>query len=496
MAPKDTMETNEKDTFIGDAINIATRPVHTKLNKLILLRLPLAIPPRAPDSSSYVSGILYIAPLYICFESLWHAALHANPSSTSTPEDDRTGELEQCTFLLPSTGKLPRPSPRIHQILSKMFIPGLLRSNRLRADLHSLTNQSSEEVQAAIEEAASSGRLGEMVSHIRRSVEKHPHVLLSYAWVLYMALFSGGRFIRATLENAGRANHDFWGHPSITTSEQLDDQKATASHGPLQFFHFPTPQDGEDLKIEFKSRLAEQDKLLTTLEKEDIVKEANCIFENLILVIAQLDDVCHTRVDDLRSPLEELSNPFGGSNPIGRSGFRIRDSVLVAKERANHRQGGGGNDLGAFREEDGSADEEDEVGDEGEEGLQGQKQAGKKTSSDTSSSSSSSEEDSPTFDVDPEFAARLEKAVHFDAKLPVPQRTESGNVLLYVNGKPQKQQQQARQGSQDDWNDGNDGASDTMEKTRKLANGRAVALNIAVCLGSIAMALAMMYYRQ
>ena len=33
-------------------------------------------------------------------------------------------------------------------------------------------------------------------------------MLLAYAWVLYMALFSGGRFIRATLESAG--TDGFW----------------------------------------------------------------------------------------------------------------------------------------------------------------------------------------------------------------------------------------------------------------------------------------------
>lgn len=490
MSPKNTTDDKDKDIFLGDAINTATRPVHTKLNKLILLRLPLAIPPRATNSSSYVSGILHVAPLYICFESLWHAAIHGSPSTSTSPDD-----LEQCTFLLPATKNLPQPSPRIHQILTQLFIPGLVRSTRLRADLRSLTSQSDAEIQSRIEETAASGRLGEMVSHIRRSIERHPHVLLSYAWVLYMALFSGGRFIRATLENAGRANHDFWAHPT----------EGTTSHGPLQFFHFPTPQDGEDLKLEFKARLAEQGRLLTEEERGDIVREAVCIFENLILVIAQLDDVCHTRVDDLRSPLEELADPFGG-----RSGFRIRDSVLVAKERAARRTGSeiGGSSLDQGVEEGGDEEgrseetEEEEEGDEGEEEEveeQEEEEVAEETSESSASSSSGSDEGSPVVDLDPNFAAQLARAVHFGAKLPVPQRTESGNVLLFASGKAQPKQSTQ-----------NDGASDTglaVTPLLPLAPEKvetpvvapiqltANAWNIAACVGSLAVALVLIYYR-
>ncbi|RKU42476.1 heme oxygenase [Coniochaeta pulveracea] len=473
-----------KDVFVGDAINAATRSVHTKLNKLILMRLPLAIPPRATDTSAYVSGILHIAPLYICFESLWHAAIHADSPTNSLDQ-------QECAFSLPSTSNsspnLPQPSPRIHSILAALYIPGLLRSARLRSDLASLTSQSETEIQRRLENVASTGRLGEMVSHIQRSVSRHPHVLLSYAWVLYMALFSGGRFIRATLENAGRANPNLWGHAKPSSSSQLAEAQTpfqrksstmASTHGPLQFFHFPTPQDGEDLKVEFKSRLAEQGKLLTRGEVEDIVKEAQCIFENLILVIGQLDDVCHTSMNDLRSPLEELANPFGspGTGEKG-SGFRIRDSVLVAKERAARRTGSS--------YDEGSGDVREEGDEMEEEAL---------TSSESSSFSSSSkggnaeEQEDPAVDVEPDFAARLEKAVHFDHKIPTPDRTASGNVLLLGNAKAKQRQ--------------NDGAEDE-EQPRGLASKAKKSLglnsnmvsNVAVGVGSLVLALGVIYLR-
>lgn len=312
----------DTSVFLGDTINIATRPVHTKLNKLILLRLPLAIPPRADAPSVYTQGILHIAPLYISFESLWHAALHAHESESAVPAtNDSASNARPLPFRSRSANASPaqgpRPSPRIRTILDQLFIPGLLRSTRLRSDLRSLTGWSEAVLQSRLEDVAAAGRLGEFVSHIRRSAEKRPHVLLAYAWVLYMALFSGGRFIRATLESTGA--HGFW--------TAGGDKRTVPVHGPLDFFHFPTPQDGEDLKHEFKQRLAGLGALLTEEEREDIVREAICIFENLILIVNQLDDVCHTKLSDLNSVDASVLTPRSATS-------RIRDSVIVTRERS------------------------------------------------------------------------------------------------------------------------------------------------------------------
>jgi hypothetical protein len=231
------------------------------------------------------------------------------------------------------------------------------------------------------------------------------------------------------------------------------------------------------LKVEFKSRLAEQGKLLTQEEVEDIVKEGQCIFENLILVIGQLDDVCHTRANDLRSPLEELANPFSspGTGEKG-SGFRIRDSVLVAKERAARRTGS-------------SLDEGDrDVREDGGEGVQEEDETSESSSFSSSSQGGSGEEqDAPVVDVDPDFAARLDKAVHFDYRMPVPDRTPSGNVLLFGSGK-------AKQGQ-------NDGAEDEDQPAALASKAKCLGLNsnmvsnVAVGVGSLALALGLIYLR-
>lgn len=132
-----------------------------------------------------------------------------------------------------------------------------------------------------------------------------------------MALFSGGRFIRATLRAAGL---DFW--KSVPSSKQycigntndadfpsLQPDKICKSPARLPFlclscnfntgvheldrtllfFSFPDNQDGEDIKLEFKKRFAEVETQLTFREKEAIVQESQEIFRFLIELVKDLD---------------------------------------------------------------------------------------------------------------------------------------------------------------------------------------------------------------
>jgi hypothetical protein len=277
-----------------------------------------------------------------------------------------------------------------------------------------------------------------MVAHIRRSVSKQPHVLLAYAWVLYMALFSGGRFIRATLESAGA--HGFW-----TDGRQ---ERTVPVHGPLDFFHFPTPQDGEDLKHEFKQRLANMGTLLTEGERDDIVKEAICIFESMILVISQLDDVCHTRMEELNSDDASVLNPRSAS-------FRIRDSVVVTKERSSRAAKNSQaeeeteddfKEISSGSSASGSSGSDTGPGPRSAATAKAEQQRVPKLDRHPSchtvqlaSASPRIEKEDPfprmtgrtrsesSSNMDPEQAERLARAMRFDPKLPVPERTPSAN---------------------------------------------------------------------
>lgn len=58
---------------------------------------------------------------------------------------------------------------------------------------------------------------------------------------------------------------------------------------PLGFFRFETPRDGEDLKVEFKERFGEAGRVLTSEERDEVVREAGKIFEDMILLVDELD---------------------------------------------------------------------------------------------------------------------------------------------------------------------------------------------------------------
>ncbi|KAK0615979.1 hypothetical protein B0T17DRAFT_619558 [Bombardia bombarda] len=331
---------------LGDSINVATRSVHTELNKRLRHRLPLAVPPGAHTPAVYVSGLIHVASVYITFESLWRDILSS--SSNLQNGDNDYDEKKK----------------RINSILADLRLPGLERSSSLRADIRAITGWPDDVVDEQIKAVSAEetgGRLGQFVAHIKRSVNRHPHVLLAYAWVLYMALFSGGRLIRAALETAG---HEFWSTtaepmppsmracekpiavsssttsgqgedesdetPSPTSSTSNDNANNATSTLPLAFFRFATPLDGEDLKLEFKKRLVDAEARLWTDEWDHIVQEAHCIFDNMILLIAQLDGVFSNHCAPPTTP----NSLNGRANlPVPRLGGRLRDSVALAKER-------------------------------------------------------------------------------------------------------------------------------------------------------------------
>ncbi|KAH9241655.1 hypothetical protein K456DRAFT_1718315 [Colletotrichum gloeosporioides 23] len=365
MAPTSAPPAEEIQRPLAGSIAAATRSVHAKLNKLIIARLPLAIPPLSADPSIYVSGLLHIAPIYIAFESVWKDIVD------SVPVESRDGgnvldELLRVPHDEPGSIHNVNASKNMRSILKSLYLPELMRSDRLRSDIGFLTGWSPEMVDEQLKTVSNSGRLAEFTRHAKRTIEKKPHTVLSYSYILFMALFAGGRFIRATLESAGS---DFWEQvpspiPPLGTicqprqPKEIDPLGAIptrpidllrgesgtleigAKHArhtlPLSFFHFATVLDGEDLKKEFKKRLAESEAQFTPRERHDIIQEAICIFDNMLLLVSQLDNVCDTRLDDVAG--------MGSWAPLG-SGHRLRDSVVVARERraqASERESGDG----------------------------------------------------------------------------------------------------------------------------------------------------------
>ena len=315
-------ENGDPSRTLSDSINAATRSVHTKLNKLVVSRLPLAQPPHADDASQYVSGLLHIAPIYIAFETQWRKILKLpEPLETPHPEKDgptdSSGEPEEAKPEDPSNGHdQSTVDTRIEKLLTSLYFEGLQRSQPLQQDLISLTGWSDRTLSEQLNNASKSPVLGEFLAHVEKSVQQHPGVLLAYAWVLYMALFSGGRFIRASLENIYPA---FWvpasAHkPTPVTLASF----AQESELPLSFFRFKTSEDGEDIKREFKKRMLESETYLMAAEREEIIEEARRIFKFMIRIVDELDDICGTDREAAEARLLSL---------------RSRDSLVVQRER-------------------------------------------------------------------------------------------------------------------------------------------------------------------
>ena len=365
-------------------VNIATRSIHSQLNKMLIERLPLALPPHTTNPSIYISGILHVVPIYHTFESLWQALLDSHRLSTGSRDDASLDFSETASSILEDTPHVSgNVSSRLFSLLSHLRLPGLLRAGRLRADIRSLTGVPEHLIDDQIAAVSSDGELARFIEYTTNSVETKPHVLAAYAWVLYMALFSGGRYIRASLQHAGGLASDFWARDAspvrplaitvpptslppanipqpirpllsdITPRRPSRSKSRTGSSagsilpftGPhyLQFLEFIGEEDGEDLKREFKKRLAEAEMLLKEEEKEDIINEAVKIFEGMVALVKELDSVCGAGTASSKREEDEIDTETSANdvpNNGSTNGFlrpsrhrELRDSVVVTRER-------------------------------------------------------------------------------------------------------------------------------------------------------------------
>lgn len=281
-------------------INTATRSLHTRLNRLITARLPLALPPHASNPTAYALGLRVFAQLYFAFEARWTELIAAQtaledpwvavetygeellrrrqqqqqqqPDSAVVQGED--GEREEEEDGERETERQQRE--RVMQVLADLLPPGLMRTRRLEgdlADLETLTT-ATDDGMARLE-----GKVEDIVARIGAVVEEKPWVLVAYAWVMYMAIFSGGRWIRQQLMDAGPG---FWGHVEERDGDQWKG---------LSFLHFEGEEDGEDIKAEFKRRLAAAEEIFDEEQRQNIVEEAKTIFTNCISLVGGLDDM-------------------------------------------------------------------------------------------------------------------------------------------------------------------------------------------------------------
>lgn len=247
----------------------SSRDIHHALNQLIVSRLPLCLPPQADSARLYALGLSNFAWMYFISERAWEEQI----ARTNNHGDGNT---------------------RIAQILHRAYIPALHRSARLYRDLSQLNATVSEKPEGIVQN---------IVTHITEVAEARPHVLLAYGWILYMALFNGGRWIRKQLAKAGP---EFWGTRNF--------EKAC-----LSFWHFDNSRNEDDWKRDFRASVTEAGNYLTDEEVQDVVAEAKAIFHMCKSVVLELDAISSREQQSMQlfapQSLAAVSEPFPDMQP-------------------------------------------------------------------------------------------------------------------------------------------------------------------------------------
>ena len=250
-------------------IKIATQTQHIALNRLVTDRLRFCLPPNAQAANLYAVGLAVFGSIYTSFEREWQLFLRREKTNTS----------------------------RIGDILQTILIPELLRTKKLKREMESMGLFVD---QIPLSDTAL-GTIQEHENAVRVSIRAKPHIVMAYTWVMYMALFNGGRIIRDALAAAGP---EFW-HVS-NSSTDVEEGIHLILDERLQFWHFDSPNDGDDIKEDFKTRFETAAAQLTVSERVDVVDESVRIFA-----------ICHNMVDwldtnvgsgrDVEGDLEEES---------------------------------------------------------------------------------------------------------------------------------------------------------------------------------------------
>lgn len=131
------------------------------------------------------------------------------------------------------------------------------------------------------------------VSHIEQVVDAKPHVQIAYTWVFYLALFSGGRYIRAKLRSVGE---DFWASAGLTQSDGEFSEESEKGTIGLSFWEFSGTSDGKDLKEDYQSRIHDLEASLTLEERQEIVNEAMYIMLKLIAIAKEIKHSVSSRL--------------------------------------------------------------------------------------------------------------------------------------------------------------------------------------------------------
>ncbi|KAF1815659.1 heme oxygenase-like protein [Eremomyces bilateralis CBS 781.70] len=324
----------------GAQINKATQSAHTKLNRLITSRLPLALPPHTSSPDLYANGILHFAHIFFTLEASIRDLLPSPTDGTRSPihqarlkellEDPwvniqtysdilaaRSSQIEHAQTspnLPPDDATSPplKPNAVLLQMLSHLLPVGLHRTPTLQADLAYLLNIQPIDLSVSLS-AYPSPAVQNICQRIRRVANEKPHVLLAYAWTFYLAIFSGGRWIRSQLVASGPG---FWGADFDGESHPETDEKPCAQETKgLGLWCFEGGQDGEDIRAGFKSQFECIGNMLSEEQRVEVLEEAEVVFK-----------ACEDIVTELDTEFRNSNTTLGGTERATSKKYSVHDT--------------------------------------------------------------------------------------------------------------------------------------------------------------------------
>ncbi|KAI9932442.1 hypothetical protein ASPWEDRAFT_33350 [Aspergillus wentii DTO 134E9] len=246
------------DVDLPTQIRTLIKEPHGTVNRLNTARIPLCLPPQASLPTLYTLGFSRYAEIYFGLEEAWLNQIR-DPIDWAGATDKSTS--------------FANDKDRVLAVLRQVYLPELLRSRRLEADLGLLKSL---DPTAADLSTKKPNAGSEFRQYIKERIAEKPHLLVSYIWIMYSALFNGGRWIRGLLFKAGP---EFWGLSSMELS-------MNSFPAPLSFWQV---EDYERVKDEFRERVVNADKLLTETERQEVLDETLEIFRRCELITLELD---------------------------------------------------------------------------------------------------------------------------------------------------------------------------------------------------------------
>ena len=261
------MPSNSRPTSLGDLINAATASQHASLESIVMSNFRKCLYPSASTPLLYAKGLSYFLGIYSNLDLAIHGHVIA-PPGRPVPMN--------YTYLLER--RASESEEDASEKMFPLFDQCLMCAYALNEDVCRI-----EEAWKIMEPERLHPRTTPLLTSLTTDMSQRmlnkPHLMMSYAWIFYLAIFSGGRYMRASLQ---RSFDEAW-------LSRLDPEVEKRQAGYLVFWTFGRDeQESDEVRATFKRNFEGMAGKLDEDQREEVVKEAVEIMDRLIEIIEDL----------------------------------------------------------------------------------------------------------------------------------------------------------------------------------------------------------------